>query len=92
MKGPRSAGRQKKINFIVLAMGIIEPLFTLPQAYSIWIKHETVGVSFTTWLFFTVAAVVWCIYGFTISSKPLIVSYALYAVFNGFVVVGLLVR
>jgi uncharacterized protein with PQ loop repeat len=90
IKGFGGVGPQKKFNSIVLAMGVVEPLFTLPQAYNIWIKHNTVGVSLLTWSIFTIAAVVWCIYGVNIKSKPLAFSYAMYTIFNGIVVVGLL--
>jgi uncharacterized protein with PQ loop repeat len=85
-----NASSNRKIEFIVLFMGVIEPLFTLPQTYNIWAKHETTGVSLITWVFFTIAAIVWCIYGVVINSKPLVISYALYTIFNGIVVVGLL--
>ena len=88
----KDSNSHKKIAAIVLGMGIIEPLFTLPQAYNIWIKHETAGVSLATWAFFTIAAIVWFIYGITISSKPLVISYALYTIFNAIVVIGLLVH
>jgi uncharacterized protein with PQ loop repeat len=87
-----NASQQRKINAIVLAMGVIEPLFTLPQAHNIWVKHEVAGVSLVTWIFFTLAAIVWCFYGITINSRPLIISYSLCAVFNGIVVIGLLVQ
>jgi uncharacterized protein with PQ loop repeat len=87
-----NASQQRKINAIVLAMGVVEPLFTLPQAYNIWVKHEVAGVSLVTWIFFTIAAIVWCFYGITINSRPLIISYALYTVFNGIVLIGLLTQ
>jgi uncharacterized protein with PQ loop repeat len=83
--------RKPSLETLVLVMGGIEPLFTLPQAYNVWVKHETAGVSLVTWIFFTVAAMIWLFYGFSIKSKPLIVSYALYTILNSFLVVGLLV-
>ena len=76
----------------VLVMGIIEPFFVLPQAYDIWFRHELAGVSLITWVFFTIAAIIWFMYGISIKSKPIIVSYALYTILNFSVVLGLLVR
>lgn len=83
-----------KLSFetFVLAMGIVEPLFTLPQAYNIWVKHETVGVSLITWVFFVIASLIWFSYGLSIKSRPIVVSYALYAIFNSLVVIGLIVH
>ena len=83
--------RKPSLETFVLAMGIIEPLFTLPQAYNIWVKHETTGVSLITWIFFVIASLIWFVYGISIKSKPIVVSYALYAIFNSFVVIGLVV-
>jgi uncharacterized protein with PQ loop repeat len=72
-------------------MAVIEPLMSLPQAYGIWIKHETQGVSITTWSFFIFAAVIWLIYGIQNKSWPLIVSSTLWCIVDGIIVLGLLV-
>lgn len=76
----------------VLTMGIIEPLFTIPQGYNIWIRHDTTGVSLITWIFFVIAALIWFVYGLSIKSKPIIVSYALYFLFNSLIVLGLIIN
>ena len=73
-------------------MGIIESLFVLPQACNVWIKQETAGVSLATWVFFTIAAIIWFVYGLSIKNRPIIVSYALYTILNSFLVVGLLIH
>lgn len=84
--------QKPSLETFVLAMGIIEPLFVLPQAYNVWVKQETAGVSLATWVFFTIAAIIWLIYGVSIKNRPIIVSYALYAILNSVLVLGLLIH
>jgi uncharacterized protein with PQ loop repeat len=84
--------RKPSLETFVLVMGIIEPLFTLPQAYTVWVRQETAGVSLLTWVFFTIASIVWLIYGISIKNKPIVASYALYTVLNSFLVIGLLIH
>ena len=84
--------RKITLEVFVLAMGIVEPLFTLPQLYTVWCKHQTDGVSLITWLSFTIAAAIWLVYGVSIKSRPLVVSYALYTILNGLVVLGIIIR
>lgn len=84
--------QKPKLETFVLVMGIIEPLFTLPQAYTVWVRQETAGVSLLTWVFFTIASIVWLIYGISIKNKPIVASYALYTVLNSFLVIGLLIH
>jgi uncharacterized protein with PQ loop repeat len=57
--------RQQKefIKHSVLAVAIIEPLMTLPQIYEIWFKHQAEGVSAATWGSYTIAALIWLLYG-----------------------------
>ena len=73
-------------------MAVVEPLFTLPQAYNVWILRETAGVSLATWGFFAFAAVVWLLYGLAIKNTPLIISSTLWVLLEGSLVVGLIVR
>jgi uncharacterized protein with PQ loop repeat len=47
------------LNKLVLAVGIIEPLITIPQAYTVWVDKQTAGVSLLTWTGYIVAAVVY---------------------------------
>jgi uncharacterized protein with PQ loop repeat len=72
----------------VLAVAIIEPLTTLPQAYEIWVNQKAEGVSVFTWTMYFVAAIVWLFYGLQIKDKPLIILSILWAVTEFAVVVG----
>ena len=81
----------KLITQLVLILAVVEPLMTLPQVYEVWVRHQTAGVSLITWIFFTIAAATWLVYGITIKNTPLIVSGSLWVLLESFVVVGLLI-
>jgi MtN3 and saliva related transmembrane protein len=91
LKKNKQSDYNKLLNRSVLAMAVIEPLFTLPQSYNVWVLHETNGVSLATWSFFTFAAIVWLLYGLSIKSLPLIISSTLWTVLQGALVIGLII-
>ena len=82
---------QRVLNLLILILAVVEPLFTLPQTYNVWILHDTAGVSLTTWSFFTLASAVWTLYGLAIKNRPLIIASTLWTLLQGLLVAGLLV-
>jgi len=89
---PKKPQSRSRFNTFVLIVGVIEPLFTLPQVWQIWVDKETAGVSAPTWFFFTLIGIVWVIYGFQQKDKPLIVSSILWVILEGAVFLGVVVR
>lgn len=81
--------KQLIIKRAVLAVAIIEPLTTLPQAYEIWVNQSTEGVSTFTWTMYFAGAVIWLSYGLQIKDKPLIISSTLWVITEFSVVLGL---
>ncbi|WP_237467935.1 SemiSWEET transporter [Vibrio stylophorae] len=55
----------KALEPFMLMMGLVSPLATLPQLYKLYISHSehAVGLSMTTWILYTVIALLWTIYG-----------------------------
>jgi uncharacterized protein with PQ loop repeat len=80
------------LNKLVLAVGIIEPLITIPQAYTVWVDKQTAGVSLLTWTGYIVAAIIWVLYGLKIKDKPIIISSAMWVLIEAAVVLGVLIR
>lgn len=89
-----TTGVEKKQSFdiFILVFALIEPITTLPQIYQVWSRHNVSGVSLVTWIFFTLAANVWLIYGIRIKDKPIIISSAMWVLTQGLVVIGILAR
>jgi len=79
------------ITKLVLFMAIAQPISTLPQLEQIWVQKQTEGVSFATWAFYEIAAVVWLAYGLKIHDRPLILTSTLWVVVQGLVVIGLII-
>lgn len=54
-----------KLEPLMLIMGLVSPLATLPQLYKLYFSHSehAVGLSLTTWLLYSFIAVLWTIYG-----------------------------
>ncbi|MBE1276125.1 SemiSWEET transporter [Enterovibrio baiacu] len=55
----------KALEPLMLAMGLISPLATLPQIYKLYFSHSesAEGLSLVTWLLYTFIASLWTIYG-----------------------------
>ena len=72
--------------YIVSFMGMF---VTLDQVRLVWFDHQTAGVSFVTWAFYTVSASVWCTYGYIHKDKVLIITNLLWILINGSVALGI---
>lgn len=70
---------------------VIEPVMTLPQIYDTWTDPAS-GGSILTWSAYFLFALVWLAYALKYRIRPLIITELLWVVFQGLVVVGLLVR
>lgn len=75
----------------MLAVAVIEPLTTIPQIYQIWSHKSAAGVSLITWLFYTLTACIWLVYGIKIKEKPVIISSVMWILAEGLVVLGILI-
>ena len=79
------------INKIILAAAIIEPLFTLPQAYIIFKNQDASDISLTTWIGFNVLTLVWIWYSIVNKEKVVLVYQGLYFILNTTVIIGALI-
>jgi len=73
---------------VMYAVGILAPFVTLPQVIQVWIFRDSSGVSAITWLLMGIVALLWCVYGFIHKEKPLIISNALFCIFNFLIILG----
>ncbi|AUI86183.1 hypothetical protein BS333_07155 [Vibrio azureus] len=55
----------KKLEPIMLFMGLVSPIATLPQLYKLYIthSHHAHGLSLTTWSMYALISLLWFIYG-----------------------------
>ena len=74
----------------VSIVAVIEPIMTIPQAWTIWKNKSAQDVSLLSWSVFLIGALVWLVYGIKIKSKPLIVTSSLWIVLDSIVVLGII--
>ncbi|CZF84272.1 hypothetical protein GCE9029_04298 [Grimontia celer] len=55
----------KALEPLMLVMGLVSPLATLPQIYKLYFSHSehAAGLSLTTWVLYSFIAMLWTIYG-----------------------------
>ncbi len=56
-------------------VGIAMSLAHVPQAYRIWKRKSSADISLITYTIFFIGSFVWLLYGISLQSKPIIVSY-----------------
>lgn len=80
----------RALDYTVYTVGVLGPLATIPQIFSIYITHNVAGVSFWSWALYALFDIPWIVYAFTHREPPLIVCYSLWFLFNGLVAAGVL--
>ena len=73
---------------LIYFAAFVQPFTTLPQIYTIWVQKSN-GSSLFSWVAYLFFSFIWLAYSLKIKSKPLIISYILWIIFEGLVVAGL---
>ena len=89
LKYPHPDPKIRILDNVVLIFSVVLPLMSLPQAYNIWILKDTGGVSLITWVFFTMLAIPFILYGFVHKVKPMIVANIIWVIIGASIVIGL---
>jgi len=90
-KYPHPDKVKKFVDGLIYVMGIIVPVFTIPQAMQIWLNKTAEGLSLITWTVYLINTVIWMIYGILHKEKPVILTFSLITVLNIIIVVGIIV-
>lgn len=78
------------IDKLVCILGVMSPIFTLPQLTTIWVSHDVSGVSLFSWSSYLVMSFVFSIYAFLHKEKPLLIMYVSSVILNTLIVVGII--
>ena len=76
---------------LITIVAIVSPLMTIPQIYQIFTSQSAAGVSLATWSAYFFMALVWVLYGIKQKDKAIIINNTLWAFFELFVIVGVIV-
>lgn len=79
------------INKVILLVAIIEPLVTLPQAYTIFKNHDASDISLATWIGYQIMTAVWIWYSFVNKEKIVLIYQTLFFITNALVIIGAII-
>jgi len=85
--------RRPQLRFIdrlIYAVAIIEPLFSLPQAYQIYHDKAAANVSILSWAGFELMTLIWVWYGIVSRDTKVLIYQGLFFVIDGSVLLGAL--
>ena len=89
MKKSKAFKKQKAfVDKFIFVVAIVEPLFTLPQAYAIFNTRNAAGVSILTWMGYTVMTSIWVWYAINREDKVVLLYQGLFLMFDILVTVG----
>ena len=77
----------KIIYFAVIA----GPIMNFPQLFKIWYYQNAAGVSFVSWMSFSLISVIWLIYGILHEEKPIIYMNFALMIVQALIAVGVLI-
>ena len=85
-------GKNKRLDRLTMVIGICMPIVTIPQLYAVLTANNLQGVSVVTWLFYTIQAGVFAIFGVRHREKPLIITYIPLFMIELCIVMALIIR
>ena len=88
LKRPRNL---RMLDRVIYAVGVIGPLFTIPQLVKIYYLQDASGVSALSWGAYALSDIPWILYGMAHREGPITFTYSLWLVFNTLVFVGTII-
>lgn len=76
------------VDRLIYLAAIIEPLFSLPQSYSIWHTHSAGSVSILTWIGYVALPPIWIWYAITHKERVILLYQGLFLLIDGSVLIG----
>lgn len=82
----------KSLDKLTYVVGVLLPIFTLPQLYNVLILGETEGVSIITWGFYLLSSTLFAVFGFIHKLKLLIITYTPFVIIELLIMIGLIIN
>ena len=86
----KKINRRKFIDVVMLSVGIMASLSSIPQVLKIYQTQDVAGISLITYLIALTSVVAWFAYGTYIKNKPLIYSTSIAMVINIIVIIQII--
>ena len=82
---------KRVVDKLIYVMGVVVPIFTIPQAAQIWLNKTAEGVSSITWITYLINTIIWMVYGIIHKEKPVIFTFSFMTIINIVIVIGIIV-
>jgi len=82
--------REFLVNKFIILVAIIEPLITLPQAYTIFNNRDASDISLLTWIGYSAMTSIWIWYSIVNKEKIVLIYQSLFFITNALVIIGAL--
>jgi uncharacterized protein with PQ loop repeat len=86
---PHPNALKRWVDRSVYFVGVIGPIMTLPQLYTIWFEQNTSGVSVTTWSAYAFMSSFWLLYGLLHKERPIVIIYGAWIFIHSLMVIGI---
>jgi len=80
--------KPKLVDRLVYIAAIVEPLFSLPQAYTVWHERSAGSISVLSWIGFEIMTLVWIWYAVVHRERMIFIYQTLFFVIDGAVLIG----
>ena len=80
----------KVLDKIMIVIGILGPVSTLPQVFKIWLEKNPTGVSVTTWGSYIILQMFWLFYGISHKDMVILINSILWIILEIIIVIGTL--
>jgi MtN3 and saliva related transmembrane protein len=87
---PSKDAFKRGLDYLMYGVGLIQWTALLPQIVSVYVYHQTSGISIPTWTLLAFFNALWAIYGLVHKEKPILISNLLMGTLDLLVVVGVL--
>ena len=74
-----------KIIYVAVIAG---PIINFPQLFKIWIYKNAAGVSFISWIGFSIISLLWLIYGILHKDKPILFMNSALIIIQALIAIG----
>ncbi len=82
----------KNLDRLTYISGILLPILTIPQAYTVLVLKETDGVSLITWTFYLISSFLFAVFGIVHKERLLIMTYVPFVFIELLIVIGIILN
>lgn len=82
---------QDTFDKLIVILGLVNVIATIPQITQIWQNQDASGVSLVTWAYYVIFTAILLVYAISIKAKPMIIMYTGNTIVYTLVLVGVII-